>query len=88
MARQVPLRDMRHRTKRLLKTWRHDRETPFSETPRGGLWHTMATSLGQAATRLHGGCTQPNKKISRTDQGEGFLLFDGAVGDRPGYVRI
>jgi hypothetical protein len=48
----------------------------------------MAAGLGQAANRVHGGCTQPNEKISRTNQGEGLLLFDGAMGDGPEDVRI
>jgi hypothetical protein len=83
------LRDvLKHRTERRLKTRRHDREAPFSEATRGGRRHTMATGLGQAANRVHGSCAQPNQKISRTDQSEGLLLFDGAVGDRPEDVRI
>jgi hypothetical protein len=60
----------------------------LSEARCGGGGHAVAARLRQATNRVHRCGAQSHQQSSRTDQGEGLLLSDGAVGDWPEYVRI
>jgi len=83
------LRDLlEHRTERLCQSKRHNGQAPLSEARRGGGRHTEAAGLRQTTNRVHRSRAQPHQQSSRTDQGEGLLLCDGAVSDRPKDVRI
>ncbi len=83
------LRDLlEHRTERLFQSRRHNGQAPLSEARRDRGGHTEAAGLRQTTNRVHRSRAQPHQQSSQTDQGEGLLLCDGAVSDRPKYVRI
>jgi len=79
---------LEHRTERLCQSRRHNGQAALSEARCSGGGHTVAAGLGQTMNGVHRSRVQSHQQSSRTDQGEGLLLRDGAVGDWPEYVRI
>lgn len=83
------LRDLlEHWTERLCQSRRHNGQAALSEARCSGGRHTIAAGLRQTTNGVHRSRAQSHQQSSRTDQGEGLLLCDGTVGDRPQYVRI
>ena len=81
------LRDLlEHWTESLCQPWRHDSEAALSEARCGGGGHAVAARLRQATNRVHRCGAQSHQQSSRTDQGEGLLLGDGAMGQEAQFL--
>ena len=82
------LRDLlKHRTESLCQSRRHNSKTALSEARCGGGGHTVTAGLREATNGVHRSGAQSHQQSSRTDQGEGLLLCDGAVSDRRRMFR-
>ena len=79
---------LEHRAKCLSQSRRHHGQASLRKGACRRRRHAMAARLRQPSYSVHCRRTQPNDEVPGSDQRQGFLLFDGPVGDRSQYLWI